>query len=944
MVDCPPQPSGYQKYVPAQAFNQASKRIFPFRCYALLVGIVAGTFSNVPLTPIAAALPVAQATAPTNQAQSSPTIAVVQSPENAPYWQAILDRLTQAGTPYEIVNWQNVQRSINSDRAIVLLLPNLEQISTDQVLALQDWLNRGGRIIVTGAVGRQSSPGVQQALRSLLGAYWDDALPDRATLQPLVTATHRWLRAGATDQSIVGGVLISTSLISQPVATWNPSSSSSSASQAGSRTAIVATQQTTFLGWNWGNPNNSSTEFDSSWIQAAANRFQNLPPMLTAASPSRPTPSQQPPAQPQTSSRSRQLRPSRPQSPNPSPQLPTLPPSPTADPAEQVAPAGLPTEPSNRRITLMEATAMKQELGNLIGRFESALLAAESATSSPDLQVASRRSAAFTQENLTASIDRSLPLEARATPAEAILQQARQGLTEFSEQLRQQNYAGARQQWLETRQLLWQNFPTERPFAQSEIRAMWMDRETIVRAGSQQGLARIFDQLKAAGINTVFFETVNAGYPIYPSQVAPEQNPLTRHWDPLAAAVDLAHEREMELHAWVWTFAAGNQAHNAILGLPLDYPGPVIAAHPDWANYDDRGSLVPIGQGKPFLDPANPAVRNYLLSLFEEIVTKYKVDGLQLDYIRYPFQDPGAGRTYGYGLAARQQFQTLTGIDPLTLSPRSAEWQQWTEFRTEQVSSFVAEVSQLVHRRSNVILSTSVFALPEHERLQEIQQHWEAWARNGDIDMIVLMSYAMDTNRLQHLTMPWTNGEVNLGSALVLPGIRLLNLPTEMVMDQMQALRDSSAGGYALFAADNLADPLQTILNRTQGETRSRYAIPYRQPFAAAADRFTQLRREWSYLLNQGQLWIREPELAAWRTQANTVTQLLDQLAAKPDSQSLAQAKTALQEFRSQFDDWMYLQALNQNYRVQTWENRLESLEKLLNYGEQMLLTERVPR
>ncbi|MEQ8959952.1 MAG: hypothetical protein RLP02_18835, partial [Coleofasciculus sp. C2-GNP5-27] len=72
----------------------------------------------------------------------------------------------------------------------------------------------------------------------------------------------------------------------------------------------------------------------------------------------------------------------------------------------------------------------------------------------------------------------------------------------------------------------------ERQLAQPEIRAIWLDRGTIVKAKSKQDLVNLFDQLAKAGFNTVFFETVNASYPIYPSQVAPEQNPLVRGWDP----------------------------------------------------------------------------------------------------------------------------------------------------------------------------------------------------------------------------------------------------------------------------------------------------------------------------------------------------------------------------------------------------------------------------
>lgn len=636
--------------------------------------------------------------------------------------------------------------------------------------------------------------------------------------------------------------------------------------------------------------------------------------------------------------------------PEPSPALPSRPSPPPLrplveeDPAEQVAPAALQVQPSSLPITAMEALAMRQELENLIGRFESALLSANSTTSTRDLL------ALDSTESIPSASSKENETPSRSAATALAAQQVLESLPQL---IARREYATARQQWLEARRSLWENFPTDQPQAQPEVRAMWLDRGTIVRAGSRQGLAQIFDRLAAAGINTVFLETVNAGYPIYASAIAPQQNPLIRGWDPLQEAVDLAHERNMELHAWVWVFAAGNQRHNELLNLPPSYPGPVIAAHPDWANYDNRGSIIPLGQGKPFLDPANPAVRRYSLRLLEEIVNNYDVDGIQLDYIRYPFQDPSANRTYGYGLAARQQFQRLTGVDPISLSPRDSAtatpeqrqrqrelWQQWTEFRTEQVNSFVAEVSTLLRRRRpDIVLSAAVFPLSEHERLQKIQQEWEVWARRGDVDLIVPMTYAMDTNRLQRLAQPWLT-QADLGSTLVLPGIRLLNLPDTATIDQIQALRDAPAGGYALFAAENLSDNLQNVFRRTQGPRRddAEEPIPYRQPFSATASRYAALQREWSFLRENNQLWLREPQLQAMGTQAQTLGEALDELADRPSARRLERARSLLTTFRSQFREWMHLQALNQGYRVRTWENRLAMLDTLLRYGERTTL------
>ena len=306
------------------------------------------------------------------------------------------------------------------------------------------------------------------------------------------------------------------------------------------------------------------------------------------------------------------------------------------NPDDQVAPPGLNVEPGNYPINPYLSLAMQQELDNLVGRFESALFRAASANQTADLGASSL------DPKLTASAaDSDMGGLGGEIIRHPVLAEAQRLILDWPELIEQRSYSEARQRWLAVRQALWDNFPIDQPFAQPEIRAMWLDRGAIVQAGSRRQLAEIFDRLAAAGINTVFFETVNAGYPIYPSRVAPQQNPLTRHWDPLRAAVDLAHERNMELHAWVWAFAAGNQLHNTILNLPTHYPGPLINSHPDWAGYDNQGNMIPRGQTKPFLDPANPEVRNYLLRLLAEMVNNYDLDGIQLDYIRYPFQDPG---------------------------------------------------------------------------------------------------------------------------------------------------------------------------------------------------------------------------------------------------------------------------------------------------------------
>jgi uncharacterized lipoprotein YddW (UPF0748 family) len=372
----------------------------------------------------------------------------------------------------------------------------------------------------------------------------------------------------------------------------------------------------------------------------------------------------------------------------------------------------------------------------------------------------------------------------------------------------------------------------------------------------------------------------------------------------------------------------------------------LIAAHPDWASYDNRGSLFPLGQGKPFLDPANPQARRYLLRLFDEIVSRYQVDGLQLDYIRYPFQDPSAGRTYGYGLAARQQFQQLTGVDPTKIRPSERDlWQKWTEFRTNKIDTFVAEVSgRLRQKRPNLILSVAVFPLSERDRLNKLQQHWEVWARRGDVNLVVPMTYALDTYRFQRLTQPWLTS-TKLGYSLILPGIRLLDLPLSVAIDQIQLARDLPVSGYSLFAVEHLSNDLQKIFHNTQGTKTSTPTdpVPYRQPFETAAARYAALQREWNFLLDSNQLALYKPALSSWRRQVKDLETALKQLFADPSFSRLVVARKSLTTFQAQFPKWMHLHALQNPYQVKVWANRLATIERLLRYGERVELKRESP-
>ena len=192
----------------------------------------------------------------------------------------------------------------------------------------------------------------------------------------------------------------------------------------------------------------------------------------------------------------------------------------------------------------------------------------------------------------------------------------------------------------------------------NEIRATWLttlggldfpSSKASSAAGIQrqkQELCKILDELKQAHINTVLFQTRLRGDVIYPSAIETFAESLTGHegrnpgYDLLEFATAECHKRGMELHAWIVTIPVGNNRQVKLLGK-----NSVVKKYPQ---------LCKQYKGSWYLDPGQPGTADYLARLVREIVSRYDIDGIHLDYIRYPeraqqFPDNATFRKYGKG-------------------------------------------------------------------------------------------------------------------------------------------------------------------------------------------------------------------------------------------------------------------------------------------------------
>lgn len=171
----------------------------------------------------------------------------------------------------------------------------------------------------------------------------------------------------------------------------------------------------------------------------------------------------------------------------------------------------------------------------------------------------------------------------------------------------------------------------------TEIRAVWLTtiggidwphsyaQSAPSIARQQQEFCDILDQLAKANINTVLLQTRVRGTTIFPSMYEPWDGCLSGKpgmspgYDALEFAIKECHKRGMKLHAWVVSIPLGLWNGAGCRNLRNSQPKLV-------KKIGDHG----------FMNPEASGVSNYLASFCRDIVSRYDVDGIHLDYIRYP--------------------------------------------------------------------------------------------------------------------------------------------------------------------------------------------------------------------------------------------------------------------------------------------------------------------
>ena len=186
----------------------------------------------------------------------------------------------------------------------------------------------------------------------------------------------------------------------------------------------------------------------------------------------------------------------------------------------------------------------------------------------------------------------------------------------------------------------------------------WPSKPGLSVAEQKAELIELLDHAAQLKLNAVIFQVRPSSDAMYASPIEPWSEYLTGmmgkaptpFYDPLAFAITEAHKRGLELHAWFNPFRARHLEAKSPVAL-----NHISRTHPELVRrYGDQ----------LWLDPGEPAAREYALRVVMDVVQRYDVDGVQFDDYFYPYPDCDGTRAEFSGRRELAKIRRIQRIDP----------------------------------------------------------------------------------------------------------------------------------------------------------------------------------------------------------------------------------------------------------------------------------------
>lgn len=251
-------------------------------------------------------------------------------------------------------------------------------------------------------------------------------------------------------------------------------------------------------------------------------------------------------------------------------------------------------------------------------------------------------------------------------------------------------------------------------------------------------------------------------------------------FDPLDYILNINLNTDLEIHAWFPTFV--------ITGHDLTklHPEHIYFTHPEYVTCDFSQEKMDYQEYMgAYLDPGIPQVKRYTKNVIMDIVTNYNINGIHLDYIRYP------DAHFGFAELALDEFKKDVKFQD------ADAWKQWKE---DQVTNFVKDLYSSIKKisPSTQVTAAVISNLDEAERYS---QNWVKWLQEGFLDKAYLMEYSTSTTNIEKHLGFLSNYELN---NKIVVGLRCWSTaykyPAYKINEKIKLVNKTNYLGYALFS------------------------------------------------------------------------------------------------------------------------------------------------
>ena len=361
----------------------------------------------------------------------------------------------------------------------------------------------------------------------------------------------------------------------------------------------------------------------------------------------------------------------------------------------------------------------------------------------------------------------------------------------------------------------------------AEVRALWVTRASLTSPAS---IAALVDSASASGFNTLLVQVRGRGDAYFANSIEPRADALTGQpadFDPLDLVLRRAHAQGLRVHAWldVNLISSATEFSSSRSHIVWRHPEWLMVPRPlayDLARTDVRspeyvGKLARWTRAADdveglFASPILPDAATHVVRIVDDLAQRYPVDGVHLDYIRYP------GPQFDYSLGALQAFRqdldaAMTPAERRRFDPSSVAAliaatdtypDRWAGFRRSRLNALVMRLRTVVkERRPDAIVSAAVYP-DAQEALSRRFQDWSMWVENRWIDVVCPMVYTPDAGTFAAQVASVRQAA---GTRPVWAGIGAYRLSAAQTVDNILTARRLGANGIVLFSYDSLVHP-----------------------------------------------------------------------------------------------------------------------------------------